>query len=231
MYQPFGLCELYRLFGIMSSNRLTTLATDSPMTSKQTHVPTLLQLFRRFGYAGVSLTQISQATGLGKASLYHHFPGGKADMALAALTQVNTWLETRILPILTRQEERPMVSDRSRRVSPVEPPVIETFQAMCEETSEFFDGGQNACLWAVLTMESASDRLFQPHIRQAFSQWIGAIAAVLIRAGVEPSLAQQRGEDAMIAIQGALIVGHGLQDFAAFQRVLQELPQKLCEGL
>jgi TetR/AcrR family transcriptional regulator, lmrAB and yxaGH operons repressor len=182
--------------------------------SKQTHVSTLLQLFRRFGYAGVSLTQISQATGLGKASLYHHFPGGKADMALAAMTQVNEWLETQILPILTRRGT-PMAK----------------FQAMCKETNQFFNAGQNSCLWAVLTMESAGDRLFQPQIRQAFSQWIGAIADVLVQAGLEPAIAKQRGEDAIIAIQGVLIVCHGLQEFSAFQRVLQQLPQKLCADL
>jgi TetR/AcrR family transcriptional regulator, lmrAB and yxaGH operons repressor len=214
MYRTIGLIRLYRLFGIMSTNRSIVLATDFPIMSKQTHISTLLQLFRRFGYAGVSLTQISQATGLGKASLYHHFPGGKADMALAALTQVNTWLETQILPILAQ---------------PGSP--IANFQAMCEETDQFFDGGQNACLWAVLTMESASAGLFQPQIRQALSQWIGAIAAVLIQAGLEPSLAQQRGEDAIIAIQGALIVSQGLRDFAPFQRLLKHLPQQICQGI
>jgi TetR/AcrR family transcriptional regulator, lmrAB and yxaGH operons repressor len=214
MYRSFGIAKLYRLFGRMSSKPSIPLATDSSRMSKQAHISTLLQLFRRFGYAGVSLAQISQATGLGKASLYHHFPGGKADMALAALAAVNGWLETRILPILAG-----------------EGPSIGNFQAMCAETHRFFDGGQNACLWAVLTMESASAPLFQPQIRQAFARWIGAIADVLGRAGLEPSLAQQRGEDAMIAIQGALIVGHGLQDFSAFERVLQDLPHKLCEGL
>jgi AcrR family transcriptional regulator len=52
--------------------------------SKQIHVPILLKLFRQFGYDGVTLSKISQATGLGKASLYHYFPGGKAEMAEVA---------------------------------------------------------------------------------------------------------------------------------------------------
>jgi hypothetical protein len=30
---------------------------------------------------------------------------------------------------------------------------IEIFQSMCEETSRFFNAGQNPCLWAVLAME------------------------------------------------------------------------------
>jgi TetR/AcrR family transcriptional regulator, lmrAB and yxaGH operons repressor len=182
--------------------------------SKQTYVPTLLKLFRQFGYEGVTISKISQATGLGKASLYHHFPGGKAEMAEAALTQVNLWLETDILPIL-RNNEKP----------------IDRFQAMCAETSRFFNEGQNSCLWAVLVLEAASDDLFHTQIRWAFSQWIEAISNVLIAAELDRTLAKQRSEDAIIAIQGALILCHGLKEFTPFDRVLKQLPQQLCEGI
>ena len=41
-------------------------------------------VFRKWGYEGATLRMISEATGLGRASLYHHFPGGKDDMARAA---------------------------------------------------------------------------------------------------------------------------------------------------
>ena len=102
---------------------------------------------------------------------------------------------------------------------------------MGEETSRFFNAGQNPCLWSVLAMEETSDELFHDEIRGALSRWIGAIAQVLVGAGVESNLAQQRGEDAMIAIQGALIVSRGLRDCAPFQRVLQQLPQQLCQDI
>ncbi len=184
--------------------------------SKQVYVPVLLKLFRQFGYEGVTLAKIAQATGLGKASLYHHFPGGKAEMAAVALADVNQWLETRILLILTSGSPRL---------------AIEIFQSMSEETSRFFNAGQNPCLWAVLAMDETSDALFHDEIRGALSRWIGAIAQVLVGAGVESNLAQQRGEDAMIAIQGALIVSRGLRDCAPFQRVLQQLPQQLCQDI
>jgi AcrR family transcriptional regulator len=182
--------------------------------SKQTHIPTLLKLFRQFGYEGVTLSKISQETGLGKASLYHHFPRGKAEMAAAALTHVNNWLETRILEILNRPE-----------------PPIAKFQSMCEETNQFFNQGQNSCLWAVLVMEQSSDDLFHSQISGAFSQWIEAIAKVLIDAGLDETAAKIRAEDAIICIQGALILSHGLRDFDSFQRVLDQLPQQLCRDI
>jgi TetR/AcrR family transcriptional regulator, lmrAB and yxaGH operons repressor len=182
--------------------------------SKQVHVSMLLKLFRQFGYEGVTLSKISQATGLGKASLYHYFPGGKAEMAEAALTQVNDWLKKSILPILENQ------------ATP-----IDAFQAMGEEVNRFFNEGQNSCLWAVLILEQSSDTLFHSQISWAFETWIEAIATVLITAGLDKTLAKQRGEDTLIALQGALILSHGLKDFSSFQRVLRQLPQQLCRDL
>jgi AcrR family transcriptional regulator len=44
-------------------------------------LPTLAEVFREHGYEDASLSLLSQATGLGKGSLYHFFPGGKEEMA------------------------------------------------------------------------------------------------------------------------------------------------------
>lgn len=170
----------------------------------------MLKLFRQFGYEGVTLSKISQATGLGKASLYHHFPGGKAQMAAAALAEVDRWLEGCLLPILDSQTEP-----------------IAKFELMCAEVDRFFDTGKNSCLWAVFILDRSSDELFGEQIKGAFSQWIEAISNVLIAAGLDKTLAKQRGEDAVIAIQGALI----LKDVAPFQRVLKQLPAQLCRDL
>ena len=40
-------------------------------------VDKLTDIFCEYGYDGTSLTILSQNTGLGRASLYYHFPGGK----------------------------------------------------------------------------------------------------------------------------------------------------------
>jgi len=45
----------------------------------------LAEIFRTEGYDGASMSQISEATGLLRGSLYHHFPKGKEDMAKAAM--------------------------------------------------------------------------------------------------------------------------------------------------
>lgn len=42
-------------------------------------------LFNAHGYAGTSIADVLEATGLEKGGLYNHFPGGKDELALEAL--------------------------------------------------------------------------------------------------------------------------------------------------
>jgi TetR/AcrR family transcriptional regulator, lmrAB and yxaGH operons repressor len=176
---------------------------------RETYVPCLLDLFRQYGYDGATLAKIAQATGLGKASLYHHFPGGKDEMVEAVLDFAEGWLNRHILQPLAGPGD---VHDRLQR--------------MCQQFSEYYEGGKQPCLLPILLLSSTRD-VFHERVKTLFRIWIDAIAAVLIESGLEQELAYQRAEDMAIAIQGSLILSQGLNDPAPFQRVIQELPAKL----
>ncbi|MFV2091191.1 MAG: TetR/AcrR family transcriptional regulator, partial [Pseudomonadales bacterium] len=53
--------------------------------SRKTLLRALREVFEAKGFDGTTLTQLAESTGLGKASLYHHFPGGKGEMAAVLL--------------------------------------------------------------------------------------------------------------------------------------------------
>src|SRR4029453_1864404 len=53
--------------------------SESPV--KLELISILDDVFLRRGFEGPTLSVLSRACGLGKASLYHHFPGGKDEMA------------------------------------------------------------------------------------------------------------------------------------------------------
>jgi TetR/AcrR family transcriptional regulator, lmrAB and yxaGH operons repressor len=170
----------------------------------------LLVLFRRYGYEGATLSKISQITGLGKASLYHHFPGGKEDMAIAVLDYLEKWLETNILQPLRSEDN-----------------VTMRLEKMCERVDELYQGGQESCLFTVLLLSEAQD-LFFDRINHCLKDWIDAIAAVIVEAGIPQKIAQQRAEDAIAMIQGTLILARGLNDLEPFQRTLKRLPTELA---
>jgi AcrR family transcriptional regulator len=173
----------------------------------------LVDAFRLYGYDGASLSCLAKVTGLGKTNLYHYFPGGKEEMAEAALDYVNTWLETCIL------------SSLNGKAKP-----SEKLQIMCQQVKHFFNEGHNSCLWAVLALGQASNDRFHQQIKWALSQWIEAIAAVLEEAGLESQLARCRAEDAVLRIQGALVLARGLDDTMPFQRLMQTLTSELLKS-
>jgi TetR/AcrR family transcriptional regulator, lmrAB and yxaGH operons repressor len=177
---------------------------------KETYILCLLQLFRQHGYDGATLSKISEATGLGRASLYHHFPGGKDEMVQAVLDFLETWLERYILQTLASPGDAPF-----------------RLRQMCDRLYELYEGGHQPCIFAILLLGSARE-VFHPKIKVLFCAWIDAIAKVLIEIGMDEILAQQRAEDVAISIQGSLILAQGLDDSSPFRRVIQQLPQAIC---
>ncbi|WP_238360954.1 TetR/AcrR family transcriptional regulator [Iningainema tapete] len=173
--------------------------------SREKLVIQLLNLFRQYGYEGVSLAQISQVTGLGKASLYHHFPGGKEEMAQAALDYIDDWLEANILQLLGSN-----TTPQAR------------LKAMLDKVGVFYDEGRKSCLWAVLTLEQSSDR-FHTHIKQALTRWIDVMVEVLKETGLNEVQAKYRAEEVIIKIQGALVLARALNNTTIFTRTINEI--------
>jgi AcrR family transcriptional regulator len=178
---------------------------------KETYIPHLLRLFRQYGYDGATLSKISEATGLGKASLYHHFPGGKDEMVETALDYLDGWMDQNILQTLKSSSDP-----------------VTRLQHMCDRLSVVYEQGKQPCLTAILLLGSARD-VFHNRVQTLYQAWIEAIAHVLMECGKARTLAQHQAEDAVIAIQGALILSQGLNDPTPFQRVMQHLPQDLCK--
>jgi len=180
--------------------------------SKDTAIPKLLSVFQQYGYEGATLARLSEATGLGRTSLYHHFPKGKEEMATTVLDYLNQGLQTQILA--------PLRSDR---------PPADRLRAMNENIDMFYCQGEKACLLALLSVGEAHD-LFQNKIQQVLELWIDSLAKVAIEAGVNPKIARQRAEDAVLQIEGALVLSRGLNNRGIFKRVLKHLPKMLLSS-
>jgi len=71
------------------------MAASQP--SKEQIADRLFTVFRDRGFEGASIADLSRATGLGKSSLYHHFPAGKEQMAEAVLERTTAMVDSEIL--------------------------------------------------------------------------------------------------------------------------------------
>lgn len=181
--------------------------------ARETYIPQLLQLFRQHGYDGATLSKISEATGLGKASLYHYFPGGKEEMAHAVLDTLERWFDA--------QTSVPLRQAGSLK---------ERLRAMGQKLYEAYEGGSQPCLYAILMTASTRDA-FSDRVAQLMMSLIAAIAKAFEDEGYTPEASRRKGEDAAILIQGALILSQVLKDNHVFARTITELPQRLLTEL
>lgn len=165
----------------------------------------LTDSFRANGYEGASLSSLSNASGLKRASLYHHFPRGKVEMAEAVLEAAGDRFEREVLAPL-RGGGAP--ADRLAQ--------------MIDGLHAFYEGGDKACLLALMSVGEARG-LFAPHVRGALERWIGDLAVLLSQAGLSAERARAEAEDAVACVQGALVLARGLGDAKPFERCLQRL--------
>ncbi len=172
-------------------------------------IPKLIPVFRHYGYEGATVSRLSEATGLKKASLYHHFRGGKEQMAQEVLGFVGEWLKTNIFT--------PLKSSK---------PALERLADMSQQLVQFYEEGQAPCLLAVMSLGEA-DNLFHQQLAGSLKQWLNELSRLAQEGGVPESEAKARAEDAMIAIQGSLVIARVSSDPQVFQRAIAKLPQIL----
>ena len=177
--------------------------------SDEVFLATALNLFRTYGFEGVSLKQLADATGLEKASLYYRYPGGKDEIAMAIAKGAVAWFQTNVFEPLTGSgSTRKRVSFVSQRLR------------------EFYAGGSKTCLMDVLSIPGGSEEL-QLALRGAMQAWVSAFAQVAKESGLGIAAARSRAEEAIVRIEGSLVLARVLGDTTGFGRVLKSLPDLL----
>ena len=98
--------------------------------------------------------------------------------------------------------------------------------ASMKAVERFYAGGAKNCLLGTMVLSGGLD-LFADEVGGAFSAWVDALSAVIEDAHIRPPIARRRAEDAVVRLQGALVVTRGLRDPKFFKRLLAELPEEL----
>ncbi len=175
-------------------------------------VEQIADVLREQGYQGASLSRLANATGLKRASLYHRFPGGKEEMAATALHEVGQFLTDEVLASLY-----------------TDLPVATRLAQYVDGLSLFYQDGWRSCLLDVLSLGEGT-LPFRAKIDELITGWIAAMAHVSRDSGFNEATAQQRAEEAVMLIEGALVVSRGRSDAAPFQRMLARLPGLLLKA-
>ena len=168
-------------------------------------IPVIAELFRERGFAGTSLSEITERSGLGKGSLYHFFPGGKEEMGKAVLDDVASWFEYHVFTPL-REGEDPYAN----------------IDQMFKSTTQFFHSGRRICLVGVFALDDTRDR-FNSEVQSYFGDWTKALTIALRRTDFGAVQAREIAEDIVAGIQGALVLARSQNDPKVFTRAIKRL--------
>lgn len=162
-----------------------------------------------YGFEGATLSRLQAASGLKPSSLYNYFPGGKEEMAAAALGRSRAAVREAVAAALVH-----------------EGPADQQLRILCNALARLYDGGRGACLMNLFGVGDSAERLAGP-LKDWAEELVGALASIVATRGVWPDEARRRAEDGLIAIQGALVVSRALASTEPFERTMRELPGRM----
>ncbi|MEX0339133.1 MAG: TetR/AcrR family transcriptional regulator [Arenibacterium sp.] len=188
--------------------------TERPLSTKDRLIRTASDLFRQRGYAGVGVAEILAAANAPKGSLYHHFPNGKADLAMASAT----WASDGMLRLIAASfEDADSFQDGAK--------------TLCYKLAKLFDksGNWDACPVTTALFDGPENTLFQEHSAHLLEGWITEVAHNAARLGADPNSAQQMSEHFFVLLQGGWHLARLRKDANALRNLpVPEQPVKLA---
>ncbi|MQY27631.1 putative HTH-type transcriptional regulator YxaF [Nocardia sp. RB56] len=161
-------------------------------------------LLARHGYHGFGLKKLSEAAGLPYGSIYHHFPGGKEEIAIAAITGTG---------VLSGR----MIAAAPREVFATTAALFE-FMAGKLGVSDFAEG----CPVGTPALDGGSDvAAVRAACVAAFEVMERAYASLLADLGVDADRAREVATTVVAAYEGATILARVRQSDAPLRTVAE----------
>jgi AcrR family transcriptional regulator len=178
----------------------------SPISTRDHLIRTAATLFRQKGYSGVGLAEILAVAGLPKGSLYHHFPGGKRELAEAATLWVGKMIEK-------------MVDRAFEDATDFQEGAIRTCQSVERLTVQ--EDQVLACPVMSMLQAVSQEPELRDVARTVLADWKSCLAGHAARLGMDdPDL---EAEQLLVLLQGTWILALAEQSGAPFERLAERL--------
>jgi TetR/AcrR family transcriptional regulator, lmrAB and yxaGH operons repressor len=183
-------------------------------TSRASMIRSAAALFGAHGLSGTSLSDVLADSGAPRGSIYHHFPGGKNQLADNAIS----WTSELVL--------------RHLRACPADTPsgVLAWFIDLWRQSAQASDGSSGCPVAGVAidTGTTAGDLLGAA--RAAFSSWTALLAEQLQAAGVPAHRSGPIATAALAGMEGALILCRAERSSQPLETIAQELMRLLPDS-
>jgi AcrR family transcriptional regulator len=150
------------------------------------------ELFRRHGYNGTTLTEISEASAAPIGSIYHFFPGGKEALAVAVVETTGA-VYRELFESIVAEADDPAAA------------YVDFFTgaAAVLEESDFID----PCPIGTIAREVANtSEPLRKAAKRAFDSWIAAAHAHLTAAGIPSAVADELATVFVATVEGMFVL-------------------------
>jgi AcrR family transcriptional regulator len=165
-------------------------------------------LFREHGYSGTGFRDVIAHSGAPRGSIYHHFPGGKAQLGAETVRAVGERIGVGL----------DALAEQGDPIAMLRMLVAGWWQTLVE--NEFRAG----CPIVAVAAESHPDA---PELAdaaaEAFARWQEPLSASLRKAGVKPARARRLAALITASIEGAIVLGRATRSAEPLDNVGREL--------
>src|SRR5689334_21701001 len=172
-------------------------------------------LIRERGVEGTSFSDVLAHSGAPRGSIYHHFPGGKAQLVEEATGYAADYIARGLAAALASGD--PSTAIRA---------FADSWRAILDE-SDYGAG----CPIVASTLAGEQNPTARELAGARFARWQEMIATALRDRGVSPSRADAVSTTAIAAIEGAVILARAQRSVVPLERVAGELERLIAEIL
>lgn len=178
----------------------------TPSVSDTELVDALAEVIGRYGFDGASLTRLSEASGLQRASLYHRFPGGKSEILDMAIARVGD----RFGELLAPAYEAGAPRDRAERLAGA--------------IDGYYAGGERPCLIVALSLADGDVR---DDVEPCLVRWMEAFATLATAGGMPSVAAHEVAAEQVALLEGSLVIAQVTGETGPFRRAIRRLADRL----
>jgi TetR/AcrR family transcriptional regulator, lmrAB and yxaGH operons repressor len=182
-------------------------ATMGSSDARDRMIASTTALIRERGVEATSLNDVLAHSGAPRGSIYHHFPGGKAQLVEEA-TRAAGGAFTQGM-VMALEADDPLAALRA---------FADGWRAVLRE-SDFRAG----CPIAAVAVEAGAGDAARAAAGATFAAWQDALAAALQRRGVDGPRAAGLAALAVAAIEGAVVLARAQRSEVPLERVADEL--------
>jgi TetR/AcrR family transcriptional regulator, lmrAB and yxaGH operons repressor len=186
------------------------------LTARERIVDMAMRLFSRRGYAAVGLNEILDKSGAPKGSLYYYFPGGKEELAAAAVKRGADLFVATVEEIVAAA---PSAAHAVRRIGRT--------LAHWMEHSKFRDGSPIAAVTLEMAPSVESLRLA---CEDGYGAWQDVMAAALRRDGIPAARARDLAAWIAASLEGALILARAEASSRAILTVTKLMSEAVAQA-